>query len=327
MKISKIGIIGCGTITKEIAPLLQITKGIKIIALCDKNISQAKQLNKKFPKAILYENYLEMINKENLDGVYVALPHFLHYPVLKNLILNKVDIFVEKPITTEISHALDLSKLASEYGVKIAVNYQYRYDKALYQLMKSASNGELGQIHFGRCLIPCKRNESFFAKTSWHQNYEMSGGGTLITQGSHLLDILLLLFNSEIIKIEGISKKIQFLQVEVEDFSGFTLTFKNGAILQFISTIAVVKEEPVVIDIYCEKGTAHYSKSKNFSKVKFIKSSIKKHKLSIKGVHRVHRSIKGFRNWIQGGSPHLCTIDDSINVLKTVQKIYQETLD
>ncbi len=326
MKISKIGIIGCGTITKEITPLLQITKGIKISALCDTNLDKAKQLQKKFPKAILYENYLEMVDKEKLDAVYVALPHFLHYPVLKNLIINKIDIFVEKPITTKVLHAIELSKLAEKHGVKIAVNYQYRYDKSLNQLMKSASSGELGQIYFGRCLIPWKRDESYFTETSWHQNYEMAGGGTLITQGSHMLDMLLLLFNSEIKSINGISKKMQFLQVEVEDFSGFTLTFKNGAILQFISTMVVTKEEPIVIDIYGKNGTAHY-KAKFFSKVHFVKSNIKKHSLPIKGIHRVHKSIKGFRNWIQGGSPHLCTINDAIPVLKTIQKIYQDTLD
>ncbi len=326
MKISNIGIIGCGTIAKEIAPLLKITRGIKITALCDTNISRVKYLQKEFKKAILYEDYMEMIKNQKLDGVYVAVPHFLHYPVLKNLIMNKIDIFVEKPITTEISHAIELSKLAKTYGVKIAVNYQYRYDKALNQLMESSTSGELGKIYFGRCLIPWKREESYSSKTSWHQNYEMSGGGILITQGSHLLDMLLKLFNSDIKKIEGVSKKMQFLQVEVEDFSGFTLTFKNGSVLQFISTMAVAKEEPIVVDIYGENGTAHY-KAKFFSKVHFIKGNIKKHRLLIRGLHPTHRSIKGFRNWIQGGSPHLCTINDAIPVLKVIQKIYKETLD
>ncbi|MBN2852990.1 MAG: Gfo/Idh/MocA family oxidoreductase [Clostridia bacterium] len=325
MKKIKIGVIGCGSITASVMIFFKLTRGYQVAAFCDKDIKKAVKLQKQFNKSAVYEDYQEMISNEHLDAVYVALPHFLHYPVLKELISHQLHILVEKPVTTDVEQAKELSRLADENHVKVAVNYQYRYDKALYQLEHSVQNNELGELFFARCIVPWHRDQSYFQNAKWHASMTQAGGGTLITQGSHLLDVLLNVFNSDIQSIEGLSKNFRYKENEVEDFSSFTITFKNGSLLQFISTLASPVENRISLEIYCKNAVATYS-SKLFSKVNFTKCAIQKHFHGVRGIHPIHMSIKAFRNWLLFDQPHLCPIEDSIKVLETVKKIYDQTL-
>ncbi len=324
MKNIKLAVIGCGDITKDMLTVFKLTRGIQVTALCDINEERLNKQGKRFKKAIRYTDYEKMIKETDADAVYISLPHFLHYPVMKKAIEYKKHIFCEKPITIKTENAVEIVELAKKAEIKIAINYQYRYDNNCYRLVKAVQNEDLGEIQFIRCSIPWSRDESYFEDAPWHRSLEKAGGGTLITQGSHLLDIILWMFKCDIKTAEGVCKQIKFKNVEVEDFCFAELELHNGVHVQFLSTMASPVEETLRLEVFGEKGYGEYSKLKS-SKVSFSGCRPPKYKCGKPAVHAVQKSSRDFRDSILKGSKHLCSGEEAIRVLKAVNFIYKNT--
>jgi len=319
----RLGIIGCGKTTRNILKYFKFTKNIKIISFCDNQIYKAKNLQEKNKSTSIYKNYMDMIKNEKLDAIYVSIPHFLHYSVTKNILKNNIHVFLEPPIATDVDQAKDLFSIANAHNVKLMINYQYRYNKALYQFVKCIKNNQLGIIYFAKCTVAFGEDQAYFDKAKWRASLEMAGGGTLITQGAHFLDILLMAFNSDIKTISGFSKKLHYSNLEVEDFSTFILEFQDNSNLQFTSTSIVNLNDNTTITIYGEKGIIKYEQNKP---LKYFNVKCKKYKLDVKGFNDLHRSIKGFRNLLLNNNTYLGSLDDSIKVLDTIIDVYNKTL-
>jgi len=318
----KLAIIGCGAITKNMLMISKLTKGIKITGLSDIDINKAEKMAKNLKNAKAFDDYKKMLETIECDAVYIAVPHFLHYSIMKDVIGYKKHILCEKPITIKTKEADKIIKLAKENNIKVGINYQYRYDKACYKMVMAAKNKQLGNINFARVLIPWKRNNEYFEKSKWHGSIEKSGGGTLITQGSHLLDIILWIFDNKVVSINAKSKNYKFKKIEVEDFMSLELEFENGAIVQMISTMASPKEEAVTIELYGEDAIAKYKEYSGFSSVRFSKRGIGKYNHGIFAIHPFQRNLIAFRNWVLKDASYLNEAKEAIKVLRVIEDIY-----
>ena len=134
--------------------MAKLNPKIQVMACTDKQIERAQKYAKHFRGAKAFSDYKEMINTTELDAVYLAVPHFLHYPIMLDLLNHNLNILCEKPITTNIEDAKDIIQKAEEKNLKVGVNYQYRYDKACYRMVMAARNNELGELYYGICNIP-----------------------------------------------------------------------------------------------------------------------------------------------------------------------------
>jgi len=321
----KLAVIGCGDITKSMLMISKLTKGIKITGVSDINIDKAKKMAARFKNVPAFSDYKKMLETIKCDAVYIAVPHFLHYLIMKDVIGYKKHILCEKPITTNTKDAYEIIKLADKNNIKVGINYQYRYDNACYKLVMAAKNSELGNINFGRVIIPWKRESKYFEQSKWHSSIKKAGGGTLITQGSHLLDIILWIFDSKVISINAKSKNYKFKQIEVEDFIAIELEFESGAIIQMISTMASSKEQAVSIEIYGDKGIGKYKEYSGLSKVSFSNRKIGKYRHKIFAIHPFQRSLIAFRDWILKDNIYLNEAKEAIKVLKLIEEIYNRT--
>ncbi|HHY82126.1 MAG TPA: Gfo/Idh/MocA family oxidoreductase [Clostridiales bacterium] len=322
MKKLRMGVIGCGDITKYMMLLTKIDRSIKFAGFADPDESRARKFAARYKDAGAYKDYSQMIANEKIDAAYIAVPHYLHYPIVKDLISKGIHVLCEKPIVTALDHALELEKLAVEKQVKVGVNYQYRYDHACYRMVQAAHNGDLGRLYYGICNIPWSREASYFTDSKWHAYKETAGGGTLLTQGSHALDILLWAFNSEPVRAIGSTRRAKFHDVEVEDTAMGIVELSCGGIIQITSSMAAAKEQPVTITLYGEKGTAAYT-GPYFSRVNFYGVRIPRYKAEGRGIHALSRSMNAFVKWVTNGTPYYCPINQSIPVLASVLAIYR----
>ena len=320
----KFGVIGCGDIAKIMLLVFKLTGGVSVTALCDINMERLEKQGKRFKKADLYTDYNKMMEEADIDAVYIALPHFLHYPVMKKAIASRKHILCEKPITIREEDAMDVIQEAKNNNLHVAVNYQYRYDVNCHRLVRAVRDGYLGKINFIRCSVPWSRDESYFEKAPWHASLEKSGGGTLLTQGSHLLDIILWMSDCGISKAEGTCKRIKFIDSETEDFCFAELELENGTQVQFLSTMAAPVEGRICLEVYGEKGYGEYTK-KIRSKVIFKGVKPPKYKYGKPAVHAVQKGLRDFRDSIVIGKSHLCPGDEAIKVLKAVNLIYENS--
>lgn len=324
MKKIRIAVVGCGDIAKSMLLIFKITKGIDVVDLCDLNIERLKKQGKLFKKAGQYTDFNKMFEETDADAVYLAVPHNLHYPIMKSAIAHKLHMLCEKPITIKTKDAIEIVDEAKKANLKIAVNYQYRYDSKCYRLVKAVQNNNLGKINFIRCIVPWKRDKDYFEAAPWHAFKEKAGGGTLITQGSHLLDIILWMCNSEIKKANGVCKQLKFKDVEVEDYCFAELELENNIAVQFLSTMAAPVEGAIVLEVFGENGFGVYTK-KMGSRVKFKGIRPPKYKYGYLALHAVQKGARDFRDYILYDKKHLCSGQEAIKVLKAVNYIYDNT--
>jgi predicted dehydrogenase len=263
-----------------------------------------------------------MLEQEVLDAVYLAVPHHLHYEMLSAAIQARLPTLVEKPLTRTLEEGMRIVQEAQARGVRVGVNYQYRYDCGCYALARAVQKGALGTIHYARCNLPWSRDEGYFQQAGWHANISQAGGGTLITQGSHMIDILLWALGDSPRTVTGFTAQRRFRDVEVEDVAQSTIETESGALLQVCSSMVASTEQALSIEVYGARGTALYS-DRPLPHTKFRGVRVKRARPPHWGVHALQRGLEGFRAWVADGQPYLVPAIEALPTLAVVEAIYR----
>jgi predicted dehydrogenase len=321
------GIVGCGDIAAFTAWFARFNRRIRLVACCDLAEDKASQFAQRFKIPAFYQDHSELLHNESLDAVYLAVPHHLHYPMLGETIHAGVPALVEKPITRTLNEGVEITRLAEERDVPVGVNYQYRYDTGCYGLAKAIQGGVLGKIHYARCNLPWKRELDYFTGSRWHGSLATAGGGTLITQGSHLLDVVLWALGARPRYAIGAIAQRKFnledeQYIEVEDLAQGVIEMENGVLVQICSSMVAEPEAGLTIEIYGEKGTAIYT-DKPLPLVRFRGIRIKTARPPVWGIHALQRSLEAFRAWIMEGRPYLIPARAALPALAAVEAIYR----
>ncbi len=318
----RLGIVGCGDIAGYSAFFARLNRRIRLKACCDLDAQRARRFARRFGIPQVFTDFEVMLAQAALDAVYLAVPHHLHAGMLDRTTDAHLHCLVEKPITCTLQQGRQAAEKAALRGVKIGVNYQYRYDGGCYALARAAQRGELGRLLYARANLPWQRSAAYFENSPWHARMAQACGGTLLTQGSHLLDILLWAMGSQAAAATGVTRQARFSQTEVEDLAMATIEMENGALLQMTSSMVAVPEQPILMEVYGEKGTAVYT-DRPIPRLRFIGCGVKKEKPPIFGVHALQRSLEGFRAWVMDGVPYLAPAEAALPVLAAVEAIYR----
>jgi predicted dehydrogenase len=322
MNSMQLGIVGCGDIAQYITLFAWLNRRVRIAAACDIHIEKAQALSRRYHIPNDFTDFSEMLSRIKLDAVYLAVPHHLHARMIEAAVEAGVHILVEKPITRTFGEGVEVVRHADDRGIKIGVNYQYRYDSGCHGLARAAQSGALGRILYGRVNLPWHRERAYFQRSSWHASLEESGGGSLLTQGSHVLDILLWASGSRPLAANGAIARRVFEQVGVEDLAMATVEMEDGALLQICSSMIASPEQALGIEVYGEKGTAIYT-NRPWPQVKFRGTKVYREKPPVRGVHALQRSLEGFRAWVMEDRPYLTPARSALPTLAVVEAIYR----
>ena len=317
-----LGIVGCGDIAGYTAFFARLNRNIAMAACCDVSQERADKFARRHGIKHVYTDYAVMLATARLDAVYLAVPHNLHYEMIKQAISAGKHIFVEKPVTRTYAEGVEIVGMAERAGVKLAVNYQYRYDGGCYRLARAVQSGQIGDVLYGRINIPWRRERNYFEGSAWHKTIARAGGGTLITQGSHFLDTALWACGRRPLSASGLTARCIFNDMEVEDLAMGIVELESGALIEICSSMAAAKEQAVSIEIYGSRATAIYT-DRPLPRVRFVGGGVKTENVPIFGFHALQRSIEGFRRWVNGGERHLVAGRESLPVLAAVDAIYR----
>ena len=158
MKKLNLGIVGCGGIAVDAALLCRITPNIRLTACCDVRPEQLKKFAFSFRVPHAFTDYKDVLACDDVDAVYLGVPHDLHFDMILNSAKAGKTILTEKPLTRTYAEGVELVEQLA--GHKVGVNYQYRYDQGCYAMVRAAQNGELGKIHSVRINIPWHRTQA-----------------------------------------------------------------------------------------------------------------------------------------------------------------------
>jgi len=314
-----LAIVGCGDIAGFTALVSKLVPQVALSACCDVNKERAEKFAKRHRIPQAFTDYNELLEISSSDAVYLAVPHHLHYEMILSATKRGKPVFVEKPVTRTLAEG---KKLVDEIGdTKVGVNYQYRYDSGCYALARAVQSGALGKIHSMRINIPWHRTQSYFDGAAWHKTIAHAGGGTLITQGSHFLDIALWALGENPVSAMGYAKTPIF-DVEVDTLTHGVVETEGGTLISIASSMVAATEQKVTIEAYGENGTAIYANSP-LPHVKFISVKIQREQPPEWGVHALQRSLVGFANWILNDKLFLTPATSTLPVLAAVDGIYR----
>jgi predicted dehydrogenase len=322
MSVLNMAFVGCGDIAQYMAWFARFNRRIRIAACCDRDLEKAHTFAKRFRIPKVYTDYSELLAKEDLGALYLAVPHHLHHDMLAGVIQARIPVLVEKPITRTLQEGLQIVGLAEQTQALVGVNYQYRYDAGCYALAMAVRQGALGRVHYARCNLAWHRDREYFDQSGWHARLETAGGGTLITQGSHLLDAVLWALNENPRSAMGYTSRKVFQDVQVEDLAQGSVEMESGALLQISSAMVANPEQALSIEIYGEQGTAVYS-DKLLPHVRFRGVRVRKAYPPVWGVHALQRSLEAYRRWVVEGTPYLTPARAALPALATVEALYR----
>ncbi|MCL2480025.1 MAG: Gfo/Idh/MocA family oxidoreductase [Treponema sp.] len=244
-------VIGLGVIGKVHLSAIASLKNARLAAVCDIDPSK-KELAPK--GAVFYPDPDELLKNEKPDVVHICLPHFLHYPTAKKAAQAHLNIFAEKPLALNAKEGAEYCKLEKQYGVKIYLCLQNRLNnttETLYALLRS---GEYGKVTGVRGTVAWYRSKEYYEEGPWRGIMAESGGGCMINQSIHTMDLMQYFAGSPISSVKGTIGQVLDYGIEVEDTATGHIVFANGAQGLFTASVANYTDENVEINVRCEKG-------------------------------------------------------------------------
>jgi len=180
----KVAIIGCGLIGQKRSKALG---GAQLVACADTSFERAQKLASSFPQAKAFESWKDVTSNPTVDMVVIATPHNSLAEIAKAAISNGKHVLVEKPAARHVSELEGLVELARQKSVRVHVGFNHRYHRAFLKAREIVDSGALGPLMFLRARYGHGGRIGY--DQEWRSIPEISGGGELIDQGMHLIDL------------------------------------------------------------------------------------------------------------------------------------------
>jgi predicted dehydrogenase len=265
----RFGIVGLGNMGAFHVETFAEMKGATLEAICDalpRNLERAGQRT----KAKQFANYEEMLGSGLIDAVLIATPHFLHPEIALGAFEREIHVLCEKPLAVTIGQGRKVLEASSQKPeLKFGLMFQMRTNPLYRKLRELIVEGELGEVSRITWIVTdWFRTWAYFASGGWRATWAGEGGGVLINQCPHNLDLMHWLTGLAPSRITAVGFVGKTHPIEVEDEISAILEYPGGAIGHFITSTG---EAPgtnrleIVGDrgkIVAEKGKLHFTRTR-----------------------------------------------------------------
>jgi len=226
MKKVRFGVIGVKGIGRTHIKGIASTDEAELLAVADIDEEEGRSVASEQGVG-WYRDYGDVLKLEELDAVTICTPHFLHYPMTMTALDSGKHVLVEKPMARTVREADEMIENARTRGLKLGVVFQYRTFPINREIKRLIETGELGTM-YRVCMEACTfRTQLYYDRDAWRGKWATEGGGALINQTIHDLDLLQWL--------AGKPKQLQgqistmYHNIEVDDMASATIVFENSA--------------------------------------------------------------------------------------------------
>ncbi|HEY1969319.1 MAG TPA: Gfo/Idh/MocA family oxidoreductase [Pseudonocardia sp.] len=233
----RFGIVGCGEIGTMHAELIAAMPDRACLeAVADSAPAAARALGERYDARVM-GGIAELCRDPGLDAISVCLPNHLHAEAAVAALRAGKHVVIEKPIDITLEAANAIIAAERDSGRTATVISQRRFQPAFAALHAEITAGRLGKIAFGSVHTPFWRTQSYYDSAGWRGTWAGEGGGALMNQGSHGLDLLLWLMGTPV-AVSAFAGTVAHERVEVEDTLAGTIRFASGAVGMFGATTA-----------------------------------------------------------------------------------------
>lgn len=220
----RFGVIGCGGISLWHINAIKNIEGAKLTAVCDANLAAAEKFGKQFGVPWFTE-LDEILAKDIVDAVSICTPSGLHAEMAEKAFDSGKHVVVEKPLAITPQSLERVLRKQKECGVSLCVISQLRYSDGVKEAKRLVDDGQIGKILLADLSMKYYRSPDYY-KNSWRGTLKMDGGGALINQGIHGVDLLCYLCGG----IREIHARAASLvhPIETEDTLAADILLKDG---------------------------------------------------------------------------------------------------
>lgn len=251
----KVGIIGCGGIAQVHGWVLQSMENAELTAVCDIEEDRATTLSVRYGEgnAKVYTNW-QALCKSNVDAVHICTPHYLHVPMAVELLKCGKAVFMEKPCAVSREQFETLRREDALHPGKLGFCFQNRYNETTQAVDRMIAEGKIGRVTGGRAFVTWRRDKDYYTGSPWKGNLATEGGGALINQSIHTLDLLLrYLGMPEQVEATCSNHHLKSV-IEVEDTVEVWMGFGDGKRACFYASNGYAADAPVFLELQGEQG-------------------------------------------------------------------------
>ncbi|GGO09680.1 Gfo/Idh/MocA family protein [Saccharibacillus kuerlensis] len=255
MKKTGAAIVGCGTIFAQHARVLSEIEETELRLVVDSELFKAER------EAEIYgceaaADYRVILERPDIEVVHLCTPHHLHAPMAEELLAAGKHVLTEKPIAHTPKAAESLRAAAAKSSAQLGVVFQNRYNESSRRIRELIDSGRLGRLLCMKGIVTWSRLPEYYTANPWRGSWATEGGGMLINQTIHTLDLLQWFANSDVKRIAGcITTDSLGDYIEVEDTAHACIDFSNGIRALFYGTNAYLTNSPVELELIFEQGT------------------------------------------------------------------------
>ena len=248
----RIGLIGAGNISNTHARAASEVTGVEIVAVHGTNQEKVSRLSREFG-ARPYTDFKSFLAHSPMEAVIIGSPSGLHAEQGIAAAQHKLHVLTEKPIDITTDQADGLISACKRAGVKLGVIFQDRFKPDILRLKNFLDAGSLGKILLVDARVKWYRPPDYYRDSKWRGTLALDGGGALMNQGIHTVDLLIWLFG-DVVKVQARTTTLLH-EIESEDTALALLEFTNGAMGTLQATTAAYPGYARRVEITGTEGT------------------------------------------------------------------------
>lgn len=224
----------------------------ELVAVCDLIQEKMDKVVERYPETKTYTSFDEMLKDEEIDIISIALPSAMHAEFAVKAMEAGKNVLIEKPIDITVEAALKIEEARVRTGKVCGVVHQNRNNAVMKPIKEAVDSGRFGKQVLGTFAVKWYRDQHYY-DNGWHGTWAMDGGGSLMNQAVHTVDLMQWLMGD----VESVHSVMGIYEhdIETEDMTASVIKFKSGAAATFVSTTCAYPGLSTDIQLYGEGGS------------------------------------------------------------------------
>ncbi|KAA5543781.1 Gfo/Idh/MocA family oxidoreductase [Roseiconus nitratireducens] len=249
-----IGIVGCGMIANFHARAIADAKGAHLVGATSRRMEGTEKFAAEHG-CTAFPTLEAMLADDSIGAVSICTPSGAHLDPAVAAAKAGKHVIVEKPLEITTERCDKIIDACDQAGVRLTVTFQSRFHESSRLMKKAVDEGRFGKITLGDAYVKWYRSQEYYDSGAWRGTWELDGGGALMNQAIHSVDLLLWLMG-DVQQISAMTATMTHERIEVEDVAVATLKFKNGALGVIEATTTAYPGALKRIEISGNQGSA-----------------------------------------------------------------------
>ena len=230
-------LIGCGKVGQIQAEALSTLPESDFVAVCDSDPARAQAFATRY-RSRPYTAVPTMIKECEVGSVFICTPHPLHARPAIEAARAGAHVLVEKPLAASLEDCDAMIAAARRNEVKLGVISQRRWYEPVRRMKQAIDAGKIGRPVLGGFTMYSWRDQAYYQSDPWRGKWDTEGGGVLINQSPHMLDLLIWLMDDQVTEVCGYWANLNHPYVEVEDSAVAILRFARGGLGSIVTSLS-----------------------------------------------------------------------------------------